>query len=86
MRTSVVTVGHRTSHLYQATCQTLSASGVTCNKTYIDKGLFNKENIVFKDGIGVQGLRFKLHGNQNSNHHGNYHCNHGNHHGLVSRD
>ena len=43
--------------------------------------LFNKENIVFKDGIGVQGLRFKLHGN-----HGNYHCNHGNHHGLVSRD
>ena len=23
----------------------------------------NKENNVFKDGIGVKGLRFKLHGN-----------------------
>ena len=44
-----------------------------------------KENIVFKDGIGVKGFRFKLHGNHHSNH-GNYHCNHGNHHGLVSRD
>ena len=42
----------------------------------------NKENIVFKDGIGVQGLRSKLYGN----HYSNYHCNHGNHHGIVSRD
>ena len=30
----------------------------------------NKVNNVFKDGIGVQGLRFKLHGN--------IHCNNGN--------
>ena len=36
----------------------------------------NKENNVFKDGIGVKGLRFMIHGN----HHGN-HGNHGNHHG-----
>ena len=35
----------------------------------------NKENNVFKDGIGVKGLRFKLHGNN----HGNHHDNHGNH-------
>ena len=25
--------------------------------------LYNKENNVFKDGIGEKGLRFKLHGN-----------------------
>ena len=47
----------------------------------------NKENNVFKDGIGVKGLMFKLHGNNHSNHgkhygnhHCNYHDNHGNHH------
>ena len=28
----------------------------------------NKENSVFKDGIGVKGLRFKLHGNHHGNH------------------
>ena len=28
----------------------------------------NKENNVFKDGIGVQGLRSKLHGNNHDNH------------------
>ena len=28
----------------------------------------NKENNVFKDGIGVKGLRFKLHGNNHGNH------------------
>ena len=37
----------------------------------------NKENNVFKDGIGVKGLRFKLHGNNYGNHHGNHHGNHG---------
>ena len=49
----------------------------------------NKENNVFKDGIGVKGLRFKLHGNNHGKHYGNlygnYHDNHGNHlgnHGL----
>ena len=30
--------------------------------------LGNKENNVFKDGIGVKGLRFKLHGNNHGNH------------------
>ena len=46
----------------------------------------NKENNVFKDGIGVKGLRFKLYGNNYGNHgkhygnlYGNYHDNHGNH-------
>ena len=50
----------------------------------------NKENNVFKDGIGVKGLRFKLHGNNHGNHgkhygnhlgnyHGNHHSNQGNH-------
>ena len=49
----------------------------------------NKENNVFKDGIGVKGLRFKLHGINHGKHYGNlfgnYHNNHGNHlgnHGL----
>ena len=28
----------------------------------------NKENNVFKDGIGVKGLRFNLHGNNDGNH------------------
>ena len=60
----------------------------------------NKENNVFKDAIGVKGLRFKLYGNHHGNHgyhYGNYHDNHGNHHGnhgkyhgnqhgLLSRD
>ena len=48
-----------------------------------------KENNVFKDGIGVKGLRFKRHGNNHGNlgkHYGklygNYHDNHGNH-GFV---
>ena len=43
---------------------------------------YNKDNI----GIGVVGLRFKLHGNNYGNHgkhygnlYGNYHDNHGNH-------
>ena len=36
--------------------------------------LCNKENNVFKDGIGVKGLRFKLHGYN----HGNHQCNHRN--------
>ena len=46
----------------------------------------NKENNVFKDGIGVKGLRFKLHGNNHSKHYGNlygnYHDNHHDNHGL----
>ena len=49
----------------------------------------NKENNVFKDRIGVIGLRFKHHGNNHGKHYGNlygnYHDNHGNHlgnHGL----
>ena len=33
-----------------------------------DKTVKNKENNVFKDGIGVKGLRFKLHGNNHGNH------------------
>ena len=37
----------------------------------------NKENNVFKDAIGVKGLRIKLYGN----HHGNYHDNHSYHRG-----
>ena len=48
----------------------------------------NKENKVFKDGIGVKGLRFKLHGNNHGSHgkhycnlYANYHDNHGNHNG-----
>ena len=48
----------------------------------------NKENNVFKDALGVKGLRFKHHGNHPcnhgshyGNHHGNYHDNHSNHHG-----
>ena len=40
---------------------------------------------MFKDGIGVKGLRLKLHGINNGKHYGNlygnYHDNHGNHHG-----
>ena len=46
----------------------------------------NKENNVFKDGIGVKGLRFKLHGNNHGNHlehYGIHHDNHGNHHGVI---
>ena len=46
----------------------------------------NKENNVFKDGIGVKGLRFKLHGNNHGNHlehYGIHHDNHGNHHGVM---
>ena len=42
----------------------------------------NKENNVFKDAIGVKGLRFKLHANNYGNHgkhygnlYGNYHDN-----------
>ena len=45
--------------------------------------MINKENNVFKDGIGVKGLRFKLHGNNHGNHlehYGIHHDNHGNHH------
>ena len=44
----------------------------------------NKENNVFKDALGVKGLRFKHHGNHPCNHGshcGNYHDNHSNHHG-----
>ena len=48
----------------------------------------NKENNVFKDVIGVEGLRFKLYGNHHGNHgyhygnhHGNYHDNHSYHRG-----
>ena len=43
------------------------------------------KNNVFKDGIGVKGLRFKVHGNNHGNYgqhygniYGNYHDNHGN--------
>ena len=46
--------------------------------------LKNKENNVFKDALGVKGLRFKHHGNHPCNHGshcGNYHDNHSNHHG-----
>ena len=32
----------------------------------------NKENNVFKDAIGVKGLRFKLHGNNYGNHDKHY--------------
>ena len=42
------------------------------------------ENNVFKDGIGVTGLRLKLHGNNHGNHlkhYGKHHDNHNNHHG-----
>ena len=49
-------------------------------------GCKNKENNVFKDGIGVKGLRFKLHGNNHGNHlehYGIHHDNHGNHHGVI---
>ena len=45
--------------------------------------MVNKENIVFKDGIGVKGLRFKLHGNNQGNHgkhYGNHYGNYGSHH------
>ena len=35
---------------------------------YLKKTLNNKENNVFKDGIGVKGLRFKIHGNNHGNH------------------
>ena len=50
------------------------------------KLLNNKENNAFKDGIGVKGLRFKLHGNNHGNHlehYGIHHDNHGNHHGVI---
>ena len=47
----------------------------------MSSGRKNKENIVFKDGIVVKGLGFKLHGNHacnhgshDGNHHGNYHA------------
>ena len=36
----------------------------------------NKENNVFKDAIGVKGLRFKLHGNNYGKQYGNYHDTH----------
>ena len=52
----------------------------------MSSGRKNKENIVFKDGIGVKGLRFKLHGNNHGNHlkhYGNHHDNHGNHHSVI---
>ena len=45
--------------------------------------MIDKENNVFKDGIGVKGFRFKLHGNNHGNHlehYGIHHDNHGNHH------
>ena len=52
--------------------------------------LYNKENNVFKDALGVKGLGFKHHGNHPcnhgshyGNHHGNYHDNHSNHHGSY---
>ena len=48
-----------------------------------------KENNVFKDGIGVKGLRFKLHGNNHLKHYGKHHDNygnHGNHHGNHFND
>ena len=46
----------------------------------------NKENNVFKDAIGVKGLRFKLHGNHHGNHYGN-HCNlHGNYYHPPKQD
>ena len=41
---------------------------------------YNKDNIVFKEGIGVVGLRFKLHGNKHGKHYGNHHGYHHGHH------
>ena len=43
----------------------------------------NKENNVFKYGIGVKGLRFKLHGNNHGNHLEHYGIHHDNHHGVI---
>ena len=52
-------------------------------RLYFNTNGNNKENSVFRDGIGVKGLRFKLHGNNHGKHYGNlygnYLDNHGNH-------
>ena len=57
------------------------------NLGFLCQRLYNKENNVFKDGIVVKVLRFKLHGNNNhvqhhDNLYGNYHDNHDGNYGL----
>ena len=42
------------------------------NPRFVSADEQNKENNVFKDGIGVKGLRFKLHGNNHGNHDKHY--------------
>ena len=42
--------------------------------------VYNKENNVFKDALGVKGLGFKHHGNHPCNHGSHYGNHHGNYH------
>ncbi len=62
----------------------MGLGGLSRNMTRGNNLIVNKENNIFKDEIGVKGLRFKLHGNNHGNHlkhYGNHHDNHCNHYG-----